>query len=316
MKFFKWKWPLINIKETFSNFKERLYEKDGEKKKLNFKFIALLSVPLVIMGFLQSYFQGKKDLSYLAQTAEKLLPASQITTRDSSLSEKHPVIQNQKSIKSTHGSRLGPFKYLAHQVLGPHGDGSLFIGAGTSFVGKLLSSIDTRKAQQLIKVTLPYGGIFRSERIIEPGANIFGLAQYEGSGDKVFVGFFRLVTVDGTEYKLQAQALNTRDWTPGLTGDLHSNFDGRLMTSVGLNMLSAASDVLVEKESMGQALEVTPKSTLKNAALSGLSHAAQGEAERKISETGKAEEFVTIDAGGELLVNLTESFHGELFDQQ
>ncbi|MDB5039153.1 MAG: hypothetical protein JWQ35_2681 [Bacteriovoracaceae bacterium] len=309
-------WPKFNLATKWNQLKENFFIQDGQKRKLNFKFIGVVILPLIVAGVVYRVFHSQGDSSYLNQTSERATPLEQTFIIKNEPSRKNSLIHEVSEAREP--SKLRSIvKYSAKQVISRNGgDGSVFIRVGTNFIAKLLTSIDTRDHAQMIKVLLPYGGIYKGEKTIDPGSLLLGSAQYAGSGDKVFITFYTLVNPDGDEYRIQAQALTSKDFSSGLSGDVHSNFDGRMMTSVGLSMLSAGSDVLVEKESLGHSFEPTPKSNLKNATMAGVSRATQAEAERKVSQTGSEEDYVTVESGTELIVSLTETFRGESIERK
>lgn len=56
---------------------------------------------------------------------------------------------------------------------------------------------------------------------------------------------------------------------------------------------------------------ISPKSTWKNAAYSGLSKATQLESERQLSEMSLEPEYAAVDVGCELIVSLTSKLQIE-----
>lgn len=297
---------------------ESFFIAEGEKKKINFKLIGLVLTPLVLAGSFLSIFSNDKDSSYLNQSSGKVEAdpklGSTIQPEEKTPPSHSSIIRDEKESSSVpvRSTRTIKIKYSAKQVIDRFGS----MPAGTNFIGKLLTAIDTRDKGQMVKVMLPYGATYQGNRNIEGGSILFGNAHYAGSGDRVYLQFNRLVRTDGAEFRLQAQALNSKDFSPGLSGELYTNADSRIMATVGLSMLSAGADVLVEKESLGHSYEATPKSSLKNAAMAGISRGAQIEAERKMSETQSQESYVIVDSGSELIVSLTESFKGETENQK
>ncbi|MBS1983279.1 MAG: TrbI/VirB10 family protein [Bdellovibrionales bacterium] len=176
----------------------------------------------------------------------------------------------------------------------------------------MVTAIDTRETGQFVKVILLYGASFDGERRIERNSTIFGTASYSGKGSKVYMKFHRLLFPSGQEFKIEAQALNAVDYSPGLIGEYHGTAGGRIGAAVGLTMLAGISDVMVEREMPGQnALMPTPKSTLKNAFYNGVAKSAEQEARRQADSIGEADDFVTVEAGDDVIVSLTETFKGE-----
>lgn len=307
--------PKLELSGVGTRIREAFLIQDGEKRRLNLKLIGLVVAPLVVVGSFCSLFLGHDDTSYLAKSGEKPAPTETqelpAGAKDSRSSSHSSILQDSEKSAPVTGPRGKAVKYSAKQVIDrSHGGGS-FMAIGSNFIGKLLTAIDTRDDEQMIKVLLPYGGTYKGERVLDPGSILFGSARYAGKGDKVFLRFSRAVNPEGAEYQLQAQALSSKDFSPGLSGDVHTNLDSRMMATVGMSVLSAGADVLVEKEALGQSFAPTPKATIKNAAMAGVSRAAQVEAERRASEVESEEIYVTVASGTELIVSLTESFKPE-----
>ncbi len=310
MKIKKWKVSDLKdgVKTKFRKLKDNFYIVDGQKKRLNIWFIALLALPLLITGALVNTFWEQKDTSYLSQNSE--VPAmEEEKSAASAKPEVHAsvVIREESAVPRSSGGGM-KLRFSAKQVI----DRFSGMPAGTNFIGKLITGIDTRDPSQIVKVALPYGVVYQGTRNIERGAILMGAAQHTGNGgDKVFLRFNRLVNTDGTEYPIQAQALNSRDFTAGISGDVHTNMDSRMMAAMGLKMISAGADVLTEKEALGNSFEPTPKSSLKNAAIAGVSGATQMEAERRLSQVESQEDYVIVESGVEMIVSLMEVFRGE-----
>lgn len=207
----------------------------------------------------------------------------------------------------------GGLKYRATQVIQRQGgDPDRKLPIGTSVIGKLLTSIDTREQNSLVKVLLPYGVAFDHDRRIDRNSMLFGTVNYPGNGEKVFIKFHRVLFPDSREFKIEAQALGAMDYSPGLLGDYHDAAGTRMGSVLGLTLVAGMSDVLVEKEVSGQFSPVTtPKSTLKNAFYNGLTKATEQEAQRKAGKLAEEKDFITVEAGLDLIVSLTETFKGE-----
>ena len=73
-------------------------------------------------------------------------------------------------------------------------------------------------------------------------------------------------------------------------------------------MVAGVSDVLVEKEALGQGYSTTPKATLKNGVYNGVAKVADMEASRQAERLAQTPEYVTIEAGTDLIVSLTGEF--------
>ena len=112
---------------------------------------------------------------------------------------------------------------------------------------------------------------------------------------------------DGREFKVSGQALDSATRQPGIEGSFHSKAGARITQTLGLEAVSAAAEILVEKEQIGKNESgiVAARSTWKNAGLKGLSKASQLESSRQLSEMSSQPEYVTVEAGTKLIVSLT-----------
>lgn len=190
------------------------------------------------------------------------------------------------------------------------------IPSGTNFVGKLINGIDTRDDNQVLKVILPYGGRHPSGGSIPKDSILLGNASYSG-GDRVYVRFSRVIYPSGQEYKMEAQALSSGDYVPGLVGYRHSETDLRVAGSLVLNMVSAGADVLTQRSTLGNnpygMAMAQPDANMKNAALQGVSQVTKQNAERVGGKMQNKEEYLTVQTGGDLIVSLLTPFKGESF---
>jgi hypothetical protein len=194
-------------------------------------------------------------------------------------------------------------------LLANHVNGGKVLPIGINLVGKLLTSIDTRALGHIVKVILPYGGKHKGSGGSLPANTIlFGKANYPGRGEKVQLNFNRGLLPNGEEIRLQAQALSAKDYSVGLSGELHGNFGGRTAAVLGLTMVGAMSETLVEREALGQGFSITSKASMKNGLYNGVSKVANLEANRKAQEMAGEKDYVTIDAGSDLIISLTDSY--------
>ncbi len=190
--------------------------------------------------------------------------------------------------------------------------------SGSTFIGKLLDGVDTRNQNQILKITLPYGARHKTGGTIPKNTILLGLVSYSGKGEKVYISFNRAVFPNGKEYKINAQALTSKDYSPGLIGEYHGNTDLRVAAAMGLTMVSAASEVLTTKTALGGLNEqgqstVVADATMENAMLQGISKVSEKEASRQARELESEEAFVTVEAGSDLIVSLLTPFKGELY---
>lgn len=294
-------------------------EENG-KKRANYKAssitVGALGMIFVTVLLIQSM---SKDTSVLEQTDKAISSAPENSNQTAEVSDEVSGVVGSGDESATHEEEkkprpkrtYTPRKYKAKQVIVREGSfqRDRTIPMGTNLIGKLLVSIDTREAEQFYKVFLPYGGSFQGGAEVPKGSTLFGKIKYSGQGNKVFMTFSKGVFPTGEEFEIEAQALNSKDYSPGLEGDFHGKSGVRIATALGLSVVSGASTILMEREQLNaQGGPSVPKATLKNAMYGGLSQAANNEAQRQGQRISEKAEYVTIDAGKDLIVNLTGEY--------
>lgn len=213
--------------------------------------------------------------------------------------------------------------YSGKQVIdrGNEADGTMkAIPSGTNFIGKLLTSIDSRSQGLQARVILPYGINHSQGGSIPRNSTLTGQVTADIESGKIFIRFMKVIFPDGKEYKLDAQALTSSDYSPGLLGVVHSNVDTRMAGSVALTMISAAADVLTQRTMMGGQMPMgigvsSPEPTTKNALLQGVSQLTKQEAQKQTQSAQNATEYVTLPQDSDLIVSLLSPFIGGPFAQ-
>ncbi|MBT4792623.1 MAG: hypothetical protein HON90_13705, partial [Halobacteriovoraceae bacterium] len=184
----------------------------------------------------------------------------------------------------------------------PVHEGSL--PTGTNFIGKLLSTVDTRDLNQFIKVLLPYGGSYKGKNKLPKDSMLLGSVKYSGRGEKVYINFVKAILPTGQEMEISAVALNPKDYSTGILGEHHGTRGIRIATTLGLSMVSGMTEVLTEKQALGENGTVTPKANMKNAFYHGVSKVSEMEASRQAQELSAEKAYVTIEAGSDLIISL------------
>lgn len=309
---------LGSIRSAIRNF---FLVKDGGKDVLRTTRTMLVAGAVVFVGAgVTLFFSQQDDTSFWGKTDKPIVatsetpataPATGGTVRSLLKNSEAKGTGNKPPRREGGGMKIN---YRAKQVLVSEGafDPARTIPMGTNLIGKTLTTIDTRQADQLVKVLLPYGGRFSGGGEIPKNSIIFGQVSYGGKGRKVFIKFSKGIFPGGQEFPLEAQALSSNDYSPGVSGSFHGNADLRIASTLGLTMVAGMSDVLTEKEALGgsalQSGSVTPKATMKNAVMHGVSQVAQDEATRQAQAIGEEEEYVTVDAGTDLIVSLLKAY--------
>ena len=271
--------------------------------------------PLLIVYF----FASGENTAYLGRTPNSLTaaksPPTQIPTQGPVPNNyNYPVQQNANvvtgskssgSVKDYNGGQRS-VKLAAKQVL-IREDTNLGNGfhVGSNLIGELQSTVDTRDPNQVVRVVPPYGGKSRDGSAELPrGTLLLGQVSYQGKGEKVFIQFQQAILPEGKTIKIAAVALDPKDYSTGLGGEIQSQAKSRALSVMGLSAVAAMSNVMTEKESMGL-YQVEAKATVKNALLAGVSKSAEVEASR-LQEQTEAQDYVQVDAGTAVVVSLTQ----------
>jgi hypothetical protein len=294
------------------------------KNTFNIKVFGLVIVPLALLfGIAYAFIAKPDDTSRLASSAESIRDKLQKKVEGvAKAKETLKGISNQQEDKAKktqddgHGvRRMSQINYRAKQVLErpDYSDPNNTLPTGTELIGRLATSIDTRELGSIIKIELPYGGSFQGNELVPRGSTLFAGVKYDGNGEKVFLDVQSGVYPDGSEFKIRAQALSARDFSPGIAGDYHGTFSNRVAANLGLAFVSGLTDAMTEKESLGggsafSSAPVHAKPTLKNGLLAGVSKVTDTEAQRMANELAGQKSYVTVDSGKELIVSLLERF--------
>ena len=271
----------------------------------------LLSIPIIATPFI--FLLQEEDSSYVGTSNKAMRIQNQ--QKESMKDQEYSSVVSEKreatsELTKQRKASTAKIKYRAKQVIlresdRPEGPA---IPNGTNLIGTLLSHIDTRTKEKTIRVLIPYGGGDRWSNILPENTIILAKANYSGHGDRVSLDAFSAQFPDGSEHTISAIALDSSNFAPGIRGEAFSNIDTRVASGLALTMISAGTDVLTEKESLGNSSEVTPKATMKNAALQGVGKISDLEANRRLSQLTKDPEYVEIEPGKDVIISLTEPF--------
>lgn len=292
---------------------------EGGKNRINFeKFLisgSFLMCPLLIVYF----FASNENTAYVGRTPNSLTQSKSRSPMNPTQGTapnnyNYPVQQNTNVVGGTrspgtsksHDGGQKSIKLAAKQVL-IREDVNLGHGfhAGSNLIGELQSTVDTRDPNQVVRVVLLYGGKSRDGSSELPrGTLLLGQVSYQGKGEKVFVQFQQAILPEGKAIKIAAIALDPKDYSTGIGGEIQSQAKSRALSVMGLSAVAAMGNVMMEKESMGL-YQVEAKASARNAMLAGVSKSAEVEADR-LREQTEAEDYVQVDAGTAVVVSLTQ----------
>ena len=310
-------------KERWANTKKKLstflLESEGGKLRLNKRRATYFLIPAGILALAAALYPWPKDTSFVGRS-KKQAAAQQDASKQSERTHSDAP-QMPKGIawgtsetpgQSPEGKLSSKQKLRAAQVVvSTNSEPGGSLPTGTTFVGKLLTALDTRMPTSLVKIAAPYGASFDHERRIDRDAVLFGTASYPGTGEKVFVKVTRVRLPNGGEFKLEGEVLSAADYSPGIVGNEHDGAENRMVANLGLSMLSGVTGAMVEREALTPFGEPTVKSNIKNAFVNGITKSAEQEGGRMAGKLNDTKTFVTVEAGRELIVTLTDSFKRE-----
>lgn len=300
-----------NIKDF--NLKEKFSLKEGGKVRPYFenilKYSAVLAIPIILLYFysngVDSSYLGKSSSSFKSEKNRPQEEKDELS--DVHFEKSDSVVKIRESADKTFARKSVPIKLTAKQVIIREG-GNLGYGftPGTNLIGELLGPIDTREPNQVVRVLLPFGGKSKDGNSELPkGTLLMGQASYSGKGEKVSIQFNQAILPEGKPVKLSAIALDPKDYSTGLRGEIQSEAKTRALSVMGLSIASAMGEVLMEKEALGQGYQVTAKSNMKNAMLAGFSRAAETEVSN-LQQESQTPDYVQIEEGQVVIISLTQ----------
>lgn len=307
------------FKDLRKKFKEFFLKDDGGKKVINLKRVLLFFGPVSFLAICSlMLFATKEDSSFLGKTDKKIIDDNEkVMNNDFQGNSYSPTVRkvlgNEKAAASNKRvQKVIPMRinFKAAQVISrdSSGDPARSIPIGTNMIGKTLTAIDTREPNQMVKILLPYGGKSKMGFEIEKGTVLFGQVSYSGKGRKVSIAVTKGLTPDEREFDIDAQVLDPSNYSVGLVGESNSQADARVLSALGLSVVSGAAEIMVEREAMNGFGQTAPRPTIGNAALRGFSSSAQEEANRMGDKFKDADDYITLPAGKDVIVSLTKSY--------
>lgn len=291
-----------------------IMESGGKKSVATKRLFTSLTI-LFFVGIIGvAWLSPNENHTFYQRTNQSVNRTSASASKDQPALPNNPLFANgqkkmneEKRAEAEKSKHHVAIKYFAPQVLGQNSNEPRAIRTGSKLLGFLMNAIDTREPS-MVRVLLPQGGESSGVQI-EAGSILSGQFSYGGSGDKIFITFHRLDSASGQLKKIVAQALDSRDFSVGVRGEVHSENSLKLASQIGLSMFAGMADVLTEKESLGSSQNgVQAKPTMKNGLLQGMSRAAQDQAGRASSEIQSMKDYVVLPEGKEMIIQLTEDF--------
>lgn len=316
---------LMKIKKFFSKVKSFYLREDGGKSTIILSRLVFTIIFLFLCIFLPisliSSSSKNNDTSSIKKSSSRLNLQSQPTYFNNEPSDQNdfggisntPDKQGIQEVTKAQALKRPRINYNARQVLSLNNQkGGNRLPIGINVIGKLLTSIDSRTKNQIVKVIIPYGGKHKGSGNSLPANTIlFGGINYSGKGEKVEINFHKGLLPNGEEFQIQAHALDSKDYSVGISGDVHGSSIGRNAAVLGLTMVGSMTETLVKKEALGQGFKVTPKASLKNGFYNGISDIANMEANRKAKSINNEQNYVLVEAGHDLIISITNNIRSK-----
>ncbi len=217
--------------------------------------------------------------------------------------EESKAESSSKKSKSTKKKHV--LKLKARQVLINESPTIGGLPTGSSAVGELLNTIDSRDSSQIVRVKLLYGLKSKSSMVFKKDSILLGKATYSQGNDRAYVSFFSVIHPNGIEEQVEAQALDSKDFSTGLIGKVHSDKAINTVGSIALNVISAAAGIATQK-SMSVGNTNVPDFNAEDAVIGGAGSVARDEANNASSKLKSAQDYIKVRAGRELIVMLTK----------
>lgn len=308
------------MKEKYKKLTRIFFLESAGKKTLNLTRVSIVGASTSLLFFtLSAILSRKEDHTFYVQSSDDRGPiVDQPIERSSTNREMQNLFasgsqklerEQQRAENSKH--KAGSIKYFAPQIVGSRSNGLKSIKSGAKLLGFLLTSIDTREPS-IVRVVLPHGGTSDTGFEIEKNSIITGSYTYRGDGSKVSLLFSRLDAPDGDSQKISATALDASDYTTGIQGTVYSDDGVKVVSSLGLSMAASMTDVLTEREVLGNSAgPAESKPTMRNALLQGLSRVTEAEAGRVSEGINDTKDYVVVPKGKEIIIQLTEDLRHE-----
>lgn len=170
----------------------------------------------------------------------------------------------------------------------------LEIPSGTEAEAKMSSGGSDSLVKIVLTDDLLVNGISRA-----PTGSVL-IGQGSSRQGRLHIDIRKLVTPDGKKMDINAIALDKSDNQPGVRGSRLGYYTKKLGTAAGLNFIAGMSDVMQERESVGN--NVVKKATVKNALLNGASTAALELSNDYMEELKGKSEVVEVEPGQEIVI--------------
>ena len=281
--------------KMIEKIKNLFFIKNGGKKIIHKNNSLILIFIIFSSWIILDYFFYRKNDAAIRHTTNRQKPRNQ----ENAKTTKKPVniggikdfIPVRKKPKKQKKKIFSPINYDGKLVFyNPHVKKSKV--KAQRLIGKLLDAIDTRFPVK-IRILLPLGEGSLARNTILIG-KVTGTKE-----ERIHIHFTRAHS-SSEEKAISAIALDPKDYKPGIIGILHGNSLRRIGKTIGLTMLGAVSETLIEKEKIGAS--ISPKANLKNGLLRGTAEISSLEARKYLKEEENTKPYLTVNAGKAIII--------------
>ena len=189
---------------------------DGGKRVLHTKRVVLTLLVFLFLGIVTAYLFSLNSVAKVDSktTQEKPIEKKTGDFKGSEMPTTQPPIVTKNKIR------------VKRKEIRPIPIGEI------RAIGKLITNIDTRTANAPIKVLLPFGPL--------KGTILIGKSSYSGQGERIEISFKKGAYPDGTSFLISGNALDAKDFNPGIKGEYHSQTVIKNIGRAGLNLVRSA----------------------------------------------------------------------------
>ncbi len=179
--------------------------------------------------------------------------------------------------------------------------------SGSSFIAVLQTAIDTRLQNSLVRLSLDRNAIYHGQTFLAKGSTLLATARGSSRSGRIELNVNQAILPSGLELPIAALALDSKDFSPGISATCHSGRIGRTLSRGALNILSAGASLLVTSNLPSSSGSVAAHRSIENAGAQGLSEATKSEADGLENEVND-DDYCALGKGQMLILTLLKQF--------
>ena len=219
------------------------------------------------------------------------------------------IFSDSKTHKKRKQTLLSPEKQIFHRDSDSTVDE---LREKTKFIAKLLYEVDSRNTDEEVEVSVTYA-LMKGEKVLIPKDSLLvGKIIPKISKKRVEFQFHEVVFPNGKRFKIKAYALDSKDYRRGIIGKYHSEKAFKHASRVGFAMASGMSEVMIEREALGNSISNSPRSTNRNALINGVKQVIDQESRELENDSQRTQDYIIVPAQKALIIKLENKFKENL----